>query len=69
MKITCPKCGSKDIYSVIDETNGYRIEFYDEESGYEELDFGDKIEFGDIASDGYYCAKCGNRFYTIKELA
>jgi hypothetical protein len=67
MEIICPNCGSKEIYAVLEETNAYRIEFYDEESDYEELDFDDKVELGDIISDGYYCKTCGHRFYTLKE--
>lgn len=62
--IQCPKCGSRKVYEVINETNAYRVEFYEE--GYAELDFDDKIEF-EVDADGFYCDECEHRFYYTKE--
>ena len=65
--ILCPNCGKENVYSVLIETNAYLVESYDEEWGYEELDFDDKIEFEEIQNNGYYCADCGHRFYMIDD--
>ena len=65
--ILCPNCGSEKVYSVLLETNAYLVECYDKESGYEELDFDDKIEFEAVVNDGYHCSNCQHRFYMISE--